>query len=192
MVIIIGVYRITNSVTGDFYIGSSKDVYKRLSVHKCKSSWKRQPNSKLYRDMQKYGIDKFTFEILEETTEEERTHREQYYIETLKPSYNIISAEVVSYKHHIKSGIDKNEYQRRYRELTHYQQEWDKTHRDSRNKSSAKWKAANAERNKEINRAYDSRICVYNGEEITLGALRARLRRAGIPNYTEEAKRYLK
>lgn len=190
--VIIGVYRITNLATRDFYIGSSKDVYERWRKHKCRSSWKRQPNSKLYQDMQKYGIDKFTFEILEETTEEERKHREQYYIETLKPSYNMCKAEVLSYKHHIKrNGISKNEYQRKYRELTHYQQEWDKAHRDNRRIASAKWKAANVERNKEINRAYDRRICVYNGEEITFGALRARLRRAGIPNYAEEAKKYL-
>lgn len=181
MVIVIGVYRITNLATGDFYIGSSKNIKRRWADHKCPTRWKLRP-SKLYQDMQKYGLDNFKFEVIEETTEEERTHREQYYIETLKPSYNILRAE----------GIDKNEYQRKYRELTHYQQEWDKTHRDNRRIASAKWKTANAERNKEINRAYDRRICIYNGEEITLGALRARLRRAGVPNYTEEAKKYLK
>ena len=30
---IIGVYKITNTITGDFYIGSSKDVKRRWKVH---------------------------------------------------------------------------------------------------------------------------------------------------------------
>ena len=29
------VYKITNTITGDFYIGSSKDVKRRWAVHKC-------------------------------------------------------------------------------------------------------------------------------------------------------------
>lgn len=63
---ICGVYKITNAITGDFYIGSSKDVKHRLANHKCPSNWNEYPNSKMYQDMQKYGLDKFEFKILEE------------------------------------------------------------------------------------------------------------------------------
>ena len=49
-----GVYKITNTVTGKFYIGSSKDVKKRLAVHKCQSTWKNNPNKQLYKDIQNY------------------------------------------------------------------------------------------------------------------------------------------
>ena len=38
------VYKITNKITGDFYIGSSKDVKIRWAHHKCKSTWKNNPN----------------------------------------------------------------------------------------------------------------------------------------------------
>ena len=38
---IIGVYRIINTVTGDFYIGSSKNIKQRWAEHKCDSTWKR-------------------------------------------------------------------------------------------------------------------------------------------------------
>ena len=34
------VYKITNTVTGDFYIGSSKDVKQRWKEHKWPSKWK--------------------------------------------------------------------------------------------------------------------------------------------------------
>ena len=53
------VYKITNNITGDFYIGSSKNVKARWLAHKSPSMWKQQPNSKLYQDFQKYGLDKF-------------------------------------------------------------------------------------------------------------------------------------
>ena len=56
-----GVYKITNTVTGDFYIGSSKNVKLRLAVHKCPSTWKKCPNNPLYQDMRKYSIDKLEF-----------------------------------------------------------------------------------------------------------------------------------
>lgn len=49
-----GVYKITNIVTNDFYIGSSKDVKNRWYQHKYSLKWKEQPNSPLYKDMKKY------------------------------------------------------------------------------------------------------------------------------------------
>ena len=85
---IIGVYKITNTVTGDFYIGSSKDVKSRWAHHKIPSTWNRCPNSPLYKDMQKYGIDKFAFEILEEVEAASLKEIEQKFIELLKPAYN--------------------------------------------------------------------------------------------------------
>ena len=47
-----GVYKITNTITGDFYIGSSKDVKNRWACHKCKSKWKRYTNNPLYKDLE--------------------------------------------------------------------------------------------------------------------------------------------
>lgn len=37
------VYKIVNTVTGDFYVGSSKDVKLRWSSHREPSRWKRHP-----------------------------------------------------------------------------------------------------------------------------------------------------
>ena len=61
-----GVYKITNTITGDFYIGSSKNVKRRWVEHKWPSVWKNYPNNQMYIDMKNYGIDKFDFQILEE------------------------------------------------------------------------------------------------------------------------------
>ena len=83
-----GVYKITNTVTGDFYIGSSKDVKRRLASHKWPSKWKQYPNNPMYLDFQKYGLENFDFEILEEVEENKLKKTEQQFIELLKPTYN--------------------------------------------------------------------------------------------------------
>ena len=90
--IISGIYKITNTITGDFYIGSSKNVKQRLAVHRCKSRWKQYPNNPMYIDMQEYGLNKFVFELLEVVEAEKLKEKEQYFIEILKPKYNNINA----------------------------------------------------------------------------------------------------
>ena len=89
---ICGIYRITNTVTGDFYIGSSKDVKERWRNHKKPSRWKQCPNNPLYLDIQKYGLEKFVFEILAEVEIDSLKETEQQFIETLKPTYNSYNA----------------------------------------------------------------------------------------------------
>ena len=85
---ICAVYKITNIITGDFYIGSSKDVKRRWSSHKWQSTWNKYPNNPMYQDMNKYGLDKFDFEILAEVEANKLKEAEQQFIETLNPTYN--------------------------------------------------------------------------------------------------------
>ena len=85
---ICAVYKITNTITGDFYIGSSKNVKNRWMSHKKPSTWNKCPNNQLYLDMKKYGVDKFELQILEEAEIEQLKEKEQWFIELLKPTYN--------------------------------------------------------------------------------------------------------
>jgi len=82
----VGIYKITNLITGDCYIGKTKNFRKRLWNHKYKGIHSEDFES----DIEKYGWDNFKAEIIEECTEAELTEREAYYIETLKPAYNTI------------------------------------------------------------------------------------------------------
>ena len=86
--IISAVYKIVNTVTGDFYIGSSRNVKRRWAVHKCPSVWKQHPNNPMYKDMQKYGVESFSFQILVPVMPEYLTQVEQEFIEMLNPTYN--------------------------------------------------------------------------------------------------------
>ena len=86
------VYKFTNTVTGDFYIGS-QSIKIRCANHKYQSVWIAIPNDQLSHDMNKYGDDKFEFEILAEVEEEELKEKEQEFIEKLHPTYNQMNAE---------------------------------------------------------------------------------------------------
>lgn len=86
--IISAVYKITNTETKDSYVGSSNNVYQRWASHRIPSTWKRHPNSPLYKDIQKYGVDKFRFQILAPVTPECLKQVEQELIEILHPTYN--------------------------------------------------------------------------------------------------------
>ena len=113
---IIGIYKITNTITGDFYIGSSKNVNKRWANHKCKSTWNNHPNNPMYLDFQKYGIDKFEFQILAEVEAEQLKEKEQQFIEKLKPTYNQMNAKGLDferYKEYHKSDKYKD-YKNKY------------------------------------------------------------------------------
>ena len=156
-----GIYKITNTVTGDCYIGSSNNIKQRWANHKCHSTWKNYLNNPMYLDMQKYGIDKFEFEILAEIEEDSLKEAEQQFIELLKPTYNNRNA----------NGVDIErckEYHKEYQKTDKYKE----VHRKAKNK-------------------YDNQLCYYNGETITLNALSMRFRRMGISNPTQEAKKYI-
>ena len=173
-----GVYKITNTITGDSYIGSSKNVKRRLEEHKRQSVWNRCSNNPMYLDFQKYGVDKFAFEILAEVEEDSLKETEQQFIETLKPTYNDRNAngrDFERYKEYNK------EYQKEYQKTDkykEYQKEYQKTDKCK-------------EYQKEFYKEYNNQLCCFNGQTLTLNALSIRFRRQGISHPTQEAKKYL-
>lgn len=76
----IGIYKITNQQTGQSYIGQSVDIKRRWIEHKlpCK---RINPTKKIYQAFNQYGIDNFTFEVIEECEANKLNEREQYWID---------------------------------------------------------------------------------------------------------------
>lgn len=96
------VYKIVNSVTGDFYIGSSVDFGFRKWSHLNDLRLNKHHSPILQNSYNKHGEDKFKFEILETfSSPETLIAREQFYIDTLKPRYNIsqVAGSTLGLKH---------------------------------------------------------------------------------------------
>jgi group I intron endonuclease len=84
------IYKITNQINDKLYIGKTyKTIEQRFKEH-CKASKNKKTfHRPLYSAMNKYGIDKFQIELIEETDIPEE--REQYWIkyyDSYKNGYN--------------------------------------------------------------------------------------------------------
>lgn len=79
----IGIYKIENLINGKCYIGQSKDVGRRWTIHKYHSVDSSYPDYDypLYRAFRKYGLDNFSFSIIEECEISRLNERELYWIE---------------------------------------------------------------------------------------------------------------
>ena len=84
-----GVYCIKNSTNSHQYIGSSKYLKNRHADHFSKLRNGVHCNKYLQRAFDKYGEDCFNFVILEYTEAVNLVTREQWYLDNLKPEYNI-------------------------------------------------------------------------------------------------------
>lgn len=85
-----GIYKIINIINGKFYLGSSKKIeYRWESEHKRQLNKGTHVNIILQRAWNKYGSDNFKMEILEIVEPEFLLKREQFYLDKLKPKYNI-------------------------------------------------------------------------------------------------------
>jgi group I intron endonuclease len=77
------IYKITNTITGSIYIGQTrKTIGERFVSHKKEvNRIHKYGATPLYRDMKKYGKDKFTIEsIVYTTNDEELSNLEMYFI----------------------------------------------------------------------------------------------------------------
>jgi group I intron endonuclease len=88
-----GIYRWTNLVTGQSYIGSGTNLTRRFANYYSLAYLKREVNrgkSIIYNALLKHGYSNFKLEILEYCDPKDVIAREQYYIGLLKPQYNIL------------------------------------------------------------------------------------------------------
>jgi len=87
-----GIYQIVNITNNKFYIGSCSSktyLYERLCHHRENLIKNRHINKHLQNSFNKYGIEQFYIIIIEECLPENCIEREQYWIDTLNPHYNL-------------------------------------------------------------------------------------------------------
>lgn len=78
-----GIYKIENLINHKIYIGQSNNIEQRWQHHKYESMNPQQVmyNYSIHRAFRKYGVDNFSFEIIEECLPEELDNKEIYYIQ---------------------------------------------------------------------------------------------------------------
>lgn len=90
--VVCGVYKLTNQLTKECYIGQSKNCAKRLSEHlrcACGAAAASKSNA-LYDAMRRDGISNFSFELLEKCDPEDLDEKEAFFI-------NLYSADTLGY-----------------------------------------------------------------------------------------------
>lgn len=94
----IGIYKFENNITHNIYIGQSINIEKRYKDHlsraKHNNKGNNEYNTPLHRAIRKYGIENFTFSIIEECSKDILNDKEQYWIDfydSFENGYNLTS-----------------------------------------------------------------------------------------------------
>ena len=75
------IYKIVNKINGKIYVGQTVDPYRRWHSHMYEGKQKEHRHqSHLYNAMNKYGVNNFSFEIIEECNKEIIDERERFWI----------------------------------------------------------------------------------------------------------------
>ena len=168
------------------YVGSSKNLYHRMSVHKTaiKQGSEHGYKQDLYNYLQS---NKFTVEF--KTTDNYR-QLEQEFIEKYHPKYN---------SHRAYTGLgprkgrdaeyNKERYQKYRKEILGQVKQYYEANKEQYKEyhKSDKYK----ESHRKASNKYNNQLCSYNNETMTLCALSKRFERQSIQHPIAEAKKYL-
>lgn len=151
------------------YVGSSKDLYKRMAQHRALI--KKGSQVELYQFLK---TNQFTVDF---QLEENYRQIEQQLIEKCNPKFNHYRAYTGCGAYKGRRADWKKEYRDKYKEEYLRQS---KQYRESHKEEIIKQR-----------KQYHSQLCNYKGEVLTLNALRKRFQKQGIPHPVLEAKKYL-
>src|SRR5260221_8140742 len=85
-----GVYRWVNKINGNSYVGCSIDLGRRFYQYFNINHLKRNTCMRICRALLKYGYSNFKLEILKYCNPAKSSQLEQFYLDLLKPEYNIL------------------------------------------------------------------------------------------------------
>ena len=77
----IGIYKYQNKLNGKIYIGQSTDIERRYQQHLWDAEKRPEQGTGIDLAINKYGINNFTFEIIEQCNPEQLDERERFWIE---------------------------------------------------------------------------------------------------------------
>lgn len=84
------IYKITNIVTQDFYIGKTINSLKRRMYQHIYDAFSKNSQTHLHRSIRKYGTENFSIEIIDTVDSYQLLNeKEIYWIQKLSPKYNM-------------------------------------------------------------------------------------------------------
>lgn len=114
-----GIYKIENLITHKVYIGQSIHIFQRWNQH---FHYESMPwlHSLLYDDFAAYGIENFSFQILELCEEEQLDEREIYYIEKYNAYEDGLNSNMGNQPMYDKEAkkLRRKMYEQKYRKQT--------------------------------------------------------------------------
>ena len=191
-----GIYKITNLLNNKSYIGQSTFIEKRWSEEK-----RNKNNGKtLTNAINKYGIENFKFEILEECEQDLLNEKEQQYINlynSVENGYNMtyggdghrlyLDSETNRKEKRKQWYLKNKDYMKKWREnlpekkkkeinekAKKYVSEYRKNNKDLVNEQARK---SYQKRKKDILQKRNNTLCLYESEIITLPKLRRILKK---------------
>ena len=95
----IGIYKITNLINQKVYIGQSRNIKERWKQHRYAylELREKEKDYPLYRAMRKYGLENFSFEVIEECQIKDLDEKEIYWI-------NFYKATDTSFGYNLREG----------------------------------------------------------------------------------------
>jgi group I intron endonuclease len=106
-----GIYKIQSIINENKYIGSAIHLNARRILHFLSLKNNIHYNKHLQRHYNKYGIKDLQFSIIELCPKEKLIEREQYYMDLLKPEFNILpkAGSMLGYKFPIETKPERSE-----------------------------------------------------------------------------------
>ena len=173
-----GIYKVTNKINGKVYIGQSVDIGRRWRQHMT-----AKDDTYFHKAIQKYGVENFEWEVIEQCKKKDLDAREIYWIEyydSFNKGYNCTKGGDVGpvmygeANSNWKGGISSDpEYQKQYNEankekIKEKKKEHDKQYYEAnKDKIKEKWKEyyeANKEKKKEYREAHKEKAKQYMKE----------------------------
>lgn len=83
-----GIYRITNRVTDECYVGLAQDISSRWKAHFQSLRWGSHHAARFQASYNEHGAEAFDFAVLEQCPRADLPRRERYWIDRLRPALN--------------------------------------------------------------------------------------------------------
>lgn len=146
-----GIYKVTNKVNGKVYIGQSVDIGRRWRQHMT-----AEDDIYFHKAIQKYGVENFIWEVIEQCKKSELDERESYWIEyydSFNKGYNCTrggDGVGIGEDHpNWKGGISSDpEYSKEY------SKEYNKQYYEAHKEELKEYREANKKKKKEYNKQY--------------------------------------